>query len=566
MSESIDGVSSREESLTREGGAASTDVELGESPPRPPRSVFADSPTRTTLLGLLLIIATVAIYSPVRSHPFFELDDGFYVVDNVHVHNGLNWTTVKWAFTSFNMQNWIPLSFLSHALDYQFFGPIPAGHHQTNALLHALNAALLFWVLKRATGYAGRSFMVAALFAFHPMNVEAVAWVAERKTVLSMVFFLLALGAYRWYAREPRGGRYALVALLFALGLTAKAQIITLPFVMLLWDYWPLQRMFPPAQGPSSWSASNAFPPRSLRQLVEEKVPLLFLCGVDAMFTIRADAGARPQLWLPLSVRLGNAVFSYGRYLARTFWPTRLAPLYPFPGDSLTMWRVLGILILLIAISALAIAGRRHRYLPVGWFWFLGTLVPMIKVIQFGRDSMADRFAYQALIGLFIMICWGLPDWTERLRISTAWLASAGAVALLALTTLTYRQIGYWKDNLTIWSHASQVVENDWIAEDWLGVELMKQGRIDEALKHFFTAAAVNPDDGVSNFQIGLYEQKHGNPAEAITRYQQALRDQSQGLENIATLWENMGIAYRTLGDSRKARECFENAASFRRD
>jgi protein O-mannosyl-transferase len=407
---------------------ASTSVELSQNPPRRPWSVFADSPTRTVLLGFLLIMATVAVYSPVRSHPFFNLDDGLYVVDNVHVHNGLDRTTVKWAFTTFNMQNWIPLSLLSHAVDYRLFGSNPAGHHQTNTLLHALNAALLFWVLKRATGYAGRSFMVAALFAFHPMNVEAVAWVAERKTDLSMVFFLLALGAYRWYAREPRVGRYALVALLFALGLTAKAQVITLPFVLLLWDYWPLQRMFPPAQGSFSGLASNAFLPRSLRQLVEEKVPLLFLCWVDAMFTLRADAGARPQLWLPLSMRLGNAVFSYARYIAMAIWPTRLAPLYPFPGNSLTIWQVLGALILLIAISALVIAGRHHRYLPVGWFWFLGTLVPMIKIIQFGKDSMADRFAYQALIGLFIMICWGLSDWAERLRISAAWLVGASAV------------------------------------------------------------------------------------------------------------------------------------------
>ena len=549
-----------------EGYVASTGVELSQDQAVRPRSVFADSPTRTVLLGFLLIIATVALYSPVRSHPFFELDDGFYVVDNVHVHNGLDWTTVKWAFTAFDMQNWIPLSFLSHAIDYRLFGSDPAGHHQTNVLLHALNAALLFWVLKRATGYSGRSFMVAALFALHPMNVEGVAWVAERKTELSMVFFLLALGAYRWYAREPRAGRYALVALLFALGLAAKAQVIALPFVLLLWDYWPLQRMFPPAQGSSSCLASNAFPPRSFLHLVEEKVPLMFLSGADALLTMYSESGARPQLWAPLSVRLGNAVFSYGRYIVKAVWPSHLAPLYPNPGNSLTIWQVSGAGIVLIAITALVVGGRRHRYLPMGWFWFLGTLVPMLEIVQFGKEGMADRFVYQAFIGLFIMVCWGLSDWAAQRRISTAWLASASALVLLALATVTYRQIGYWKDNLTLWSHASQVVKNDWIAEDWLGVELMKQGRMDEALKHFFSAAAANPDDGVSNFQIGLYEQKQGNPADAITRYQQALHDQSQGLENTATLWENMGIAYRALGNSGKARECFENAASFRRN
>lgn len=566
LSELTTSLSRKEASPTREGYVASTNVETSQNPPRRPRSVFADSTTRTVLLGFLLILATVAVYSPVRSHPFFELDDGFYVLENVHVHNGLDWKTIRWAFTSLSMQNWIPLSFLAHALDYWLFGSNPAGHHLTNALLHALNAALLFWVLKRATGYTGRSFIVAALFALHPMNVEGVAWVAELKTELSMVFFLLALGAYRWYASEPRDGRYAVVALLFALGLAAKAQIITLPFVMLLWDYWPLQRMFPPAQGSSSARASNVFPPRSFFWLAREKVPLIFLCAADALITIHSEGGARPQLWFPLPVRLGNAAFSYLRYLGRAVWPSHLAPFYPNLSHSLTMWQVLGSFVLLIGITVLVIAGRRHRYLPVGWFWFLGTLVPMLEIIQFGKEGMADRFVYQAFIGLFIMICWGLSDWAERLRISTAWLAGASAVVLLALATVTYRQIGYWKDNLTIWSHASQVVKNDWIAEDWVGVELMKQGKTDEALPHFFRAAAANPDDSLSNFRIGLYEQKRGNSREAITRYQQALHDPWLEFGNTATLWENMGVAYRNLGDSKKAQECFQNAASFRRD
>ena len=550
----------------REGRVALADAESSPNPPWCAKGVFASSRTRTFLLGLLLIVVTVAVYSPVHRYPFFNVDDGFYVVENVHVHNGLGWETVKWAFTSLSMGNWIPLSFLSHALDYRLFGANPAGHHVINALLHALNAALLFWVLKRATGFTGRSFMVAALFALHPMNVEGVVWVAERKTELSMVFFLLALGAYRWYVTEPRDRRYAAVVLLFALGLTAKAQIITLPFVMLLWDYWPLQRMFPTAQDSSFSLASKILPSKSFFELVREKVPLMFLSGADALITMYTEPGARPQFWPPFPVRLENAVFSYARYLVRAVWPSGMAPFYPNPGNSLAMWQVLGAFILLIGISVLVIAGHRHRYLPVGWLWFLGTLIPMLEIIQFGREGMADRFVYQAFLGLFIMICWGLSDWAAQLRISTAWLASASAVVLLALATVTYRQVGYWKDNLTLWSHAARVVKNDWIAEDWVGAELMKLGRMDEALPHFFTAAAVNPNDGLSNFQIGLYEQKRGNSREAITRYQQALHDQSEGFANIATVWENMGIAYRNLGDSKKARECFENAASFRRN
>jgi len=521
---------------------------------------------RTFLLKLLLIAATIAVYSPVHHHPFFSLDDEFYVVDNVHLHHGLDWTTIKWAFTCFSMENWIPLSFLSHALDYQLFGANPAGHHDMNVLLHALNAALLFWVLKRATGYTSRSFMVAALFALHPMNVEGVVWIAERKTELSMVFFLLALGAYRWYARQPRDSRYVVVALLFALGLAAKAQVITLPFVLLLWDYWPLQRMFPPEQDPTSVPTSDTFPSRSFSALVMEKVPLLLLCGADALFTIYSEGEARPRYWPPLSMRLGNAVFSYGRYIVKAVWPSHLAPLYPNPSNWLTIWQVSGAAILLIAVTALVMAGRRHRYLPVGWLWFLGTLVPMLEIVQFGKEGMADRFVYQAFIGLFIMVCWGLSDSAEHFHISPAWLAWASAGALLALATVTHHQIGYWKDNLTLWSHAVQVVRNDWIAEDWIGTELLKQGKPDEALPHFFTAAALNPDDGVSNFRIAVYEQKRGNSREAITRYERALQDYAIGAKNTATIWTNMGIAYRNLGDSGKAHECFQKAASLRGD
>ena len=479
--------------------------------------LVADSHLRTFLLSLLLVLPTFAIYYPVHTHAFSRLDDYMYVIDNVHVRDGLSWKTVVWAFTALNMANWIPLSWLSHALDYQLFGLNPAGHHLVNVLFHALDVVLLFWVLKRATGYTARSFMVAALFALHPMNVEPVVWVAERKTMLSMVFFLLALDAYRWYAREPRATRFRLVALLFALGLMAKPQVITLPFVLLLWDYWPLQRMLP-AMGSSS-VPPETYPAQSFAGLIKEKVPLLFLCGMDALITIATQGTARPQYQPPLALRLKNAIFSYWLYIRKAFWPSGMAPETPQLGSFLTAWQVVDVVILLLLITGLVVAARRHRYLPVGWFWFLGMLVPMIGLIQPSQQGMADRFTYQAYLGLFIMVCWGLADWANQRHISVAWLASASVVALLVLALVTHRQIGYWKDEITIWSHASQVVKHHWLAEQNLGAELMREGKMDQARVHFLNATTIKPDDTKAIIGLAYCEQKLGNPQEAIVQY-----------------------------------------------
>jgi len=523
---------------------------------------LADSRARTFLLGALLVVITVALYAPVHSHPFFNLDDYFDVADNVHVHHGLDWETIKWSFTAMNMANWIPLSWLSHAIDYQMFGRNPAGHHDMNVFFHALDVVLLFWVLKRATGYTGRSFMVAALFAVHPMNVEAVAWIAERRSVLSMVFFLLALGAYRWYARNPTDRRYTVIALLFALGLLAKPQVITLPFVLLLWDYWPLQRMFPNAPSSSPQPEPGIFPPQTLSQLIKEKIPLLFLCVADAIFTVSAQASVRPGLMPPLSSRLKNAVFSYVLYIKKAFWPSGMAPELPHQGAWLTPWQVIGSVAVLLAITALVLAARRYRYLPVGWFWSLGMLVPMIGILQAGRQGMADRFGYQPYIGLFIMVCWGVADWAERRHISVAWVAATSAVVLLALTTVAYRQIGYWKDNLTLWEHGAATVPNHWAAEINIGIQLMAQGKEAEALPHLYKGSAINPDEGFSGKVIGYHEQSLGHLQEAISRYQHALRDYNLSNEDREHILRNMAAAYRDLGDLQKANECYAQALS----
>jgi protein O-mannosyl-transferase len=532
---------------------------------------------QTLLLSLLLVVAVAALYYPVSRHDFFDIDDYQYVVDNVHIRDGLNWSTVKWALTSHSYaNNWHPLTWLSHALDVQMFGLDPAGHHAVNVGLHALDVLLLFWIMLRATGYVGRSWMVAALFALHPMNVEAVAWVAERKTMLSMLFFLLALAAYRWYACTPRFHRYLAVVLLYLLGLMSKPQVITLPLLLLLWDYWPLQRMF--AIAPESSSDANAgapLPSRSFSWLVLEKVPLLLVCAAGALVTMHAQASGlaslpleerlRPEYWAPkLLSRSEHAIFCYAKYIGKAFWPSAMAPEYPSLGASLRLWQVLGAAALLLAITVLVFAYWRRRYLVTGWLWFLISLVPMLGIVQAGRQAMADRYAYGSFLGLFMMVCWGVADWTRQRSISTTWLASAGLIVLLALATVAYRQVGYWRDSFTLWSHARQVVPNHWAADDHLGVHLLSEGKTAEAMAHFFRASTINPDDGVSNVNIGFYEQTLGNLREAIARYRRALNDPGVGVDDRARVWNNMGVAYRDLGDLTEARECFEKSARTR--
>ena len=523
-----------------------------------------DSTARTFLLISLLTIATFALFFQVHTHPWSGLDDHVYVVDNVHLHT-LNWAAVWWSIRVMNYANWVPVSWMSHALDYHFFGANPAGHHLVSVLFHALNAVLVFWVLKRATGATARSFMVAALFVVHPMNVEAVVWIAERKTVLSMLFFLLTLAAYRWYVSGPRVSRYIVVFLFFGLGLAAKSQIVTLPCVLLLWDYWPLQRMNTPWREPAAADPpSTVFPRKSFSWLVLEKLPLLVPCILDAALTIYTQKSVRIGLMPPLSLRLKNAIFSYWLYLRKAFWPSGMAPELPQMGRFVSAWQILAILALLIGVSVAVVAFRRHRYLPVGWFWFLGTLVPMVGILQPSQQGSADRFVYQAYLGIFFIVCWGVADLAEQRHVSRVWLAAASALVLLALTIVSNRQIGYWKDEFTVWTHAAEVNQYHWLAQDNVAAQLQSRGKPLEALEHFHRAAAINPDDSFSNMEIGYYEQATGNLPEAVARYRQALKDQSLSDETRALLWRDLGVAYRNLGDLAKARECFQHSASYR--
>ncbi len=515
-------------------------------------------------LSLLLIVVTILLYLPVLHHPFSNLDDQGYVYENLHVQEGFTWSTIKWALTAFDDNNWHPVTWLSHTLDCQLFGIDPAGHHEMNVVWHAIDVVLLFWVLLQATGYLGRSFMVAALFALHPMNVESVAWVAERKTMLSTFFFLLALAAYRWYARQPRVGRYAVVAALFVLGLMAKPQIITLPCVLLLWDYWPLRRMFAGEPGRED-EPLPALPARSLKWLLWEKAPLLFLCAVSSLVTMKAQGIGRPRYWpYTFPIRIENAIVAYARYVQKAFWPWKLAILYPHPGTFLPAWHVVLASMLLLTVTALVLAGYRYRYLPVGWFWFLGMLVPVIGILQVGRQALADRYAYQSFLGLFILVCWGVADWSKHKRLPAAFLPSISALVLLALTVVTYRQIGYWNDNLAMWTRALQVTQNNWVAEDMVGGLLSSQGHSEEAIAHYRVAAALAPKDPISNLTIAIYEHQHGNPRDAIRFYQIALAGMDDPLEQ-AKLYQNMGVAYRDIGDHEQFEQCIQKSFALRR-
>jgi hypothetical protein len=546
-----------------------------------PAGPYASLAKRPYLLGLLLIIIGVALYYPVRTHPFVNYDDNLYVTDNVHVQTGLNWETLRWALVTYDAGNWHPLTWLSHAVDVALFDVNPGPHHQINMLLHALNAALLFWVLWRATGYAGRSFMVAALFAVHPINVESVVWIAERKTVLSMLFFLLALGAYRWYAAKPHVLRYTVVAVLFALGLMAKPQIVTFPCVLLLWDYWPLRRIAPR----SSLSALRSSPfalrqndsggisgekrtahseqrPSGKRWLLLEKLPLFAIAAGSAVMTMQAQSGSGAVLSLnavSVPARLSNAVVSYVRYLEKALWPVNLAPMYPHPGGSLPAWQICSGALILLAITAFVAQRRTRRYLLVGWLWFLGTLVPMIGLVQVGRQAMADRYAYLPLLGIFIMVCWGAADWAEQRRLPAALLPAVSVVVILALSLVARRQIAYWADNVTLWTHTIAVTPPNYIAQDDLGGALMVNKRLEEAIGHFRLAAAMHPTDPISAFNIGYYEQVHGNQLQAIERYKQAIVLTPRASLKILAL-DNMADAYRRLGNPAEARQCLDAA------
>jgi len=528
--------------------------------------------TRLTLcLGLALL--TVALYSGVRSNGFVNYDDDRYILTNNHVRAGLKWTTVVWAFRSVEEANWHPLTWLAHALDCQLFGVNPAGHHGMNLALHMANALLLFLLLERATGARWKSLTVAVLFAAHPLNVESVAWAAERKNVLAMLFFLLSLWAYGWYARRPSVKRYGVVALAFAMALMAKPVAITLPFVLLLADYWPLRRV-----KSSGDAAVNGDPGRCGEQglaavrLLWEKVPLLALAVGSGMVTMAAQkaggavntaAAAAPLL------RLENAVVCYVRYVEKVIWPARLAVLYPYP-HALPGWQVCASLAFLVGVTGAVLYWRDRRYLLAGWFWYLATMAPMIGIVQVGNQAMADRYAYLPCVGLLVMAVWGAWEAAETLgseKSGHVWrMALAGTMgcSVIALAAVTRMQVVYWHDDFTLWSHALAVTEGNYVAENNLGAILGKEGRVEEAVAHFRNAAALEPGDPGSQLNLGIYAQDHSDLRQAIARYETVVQLATD--ERIrGSAFAHLGQIYYAQGDYARAQKNYELAAQLHR-
>jgi len=522
--------------------------------------MMASPQKRNLAICLLLAVVTLALYSPAFGHPFiFNYDDDIYVNNNAHVKAGLTWETVRWALTSTESSNWHPVTWLSHALDCVLHGLNPHGHHVTNVLLHVLNVVLLFLLLVRATGAAGRSFLVAALFAVHPFNVESVAWIAERKNVLSTFFFLLTLGAYGWYALKPSIKRYAAVAALFVLALASKPMVVTLPCVLLLLDYWPLRRI----RGWNQFNPETAFPvPQApLSRLVLEKLPLLALSAADCAVTFFAQrSGGAMRLVLPLGVRLENAVYAYAMYVWKAFWPAWLAVFYPHPGATLAVWRLALAALFLFAVSVLVWWQRAVRpYLIVGWLWFLGTLVPVIGLVQVGEQAIADRYAYVPLIGIFVVAVWGAADLADSRQLSFRSRAKAAAIVLAILSLFTIDQLRYWRSAVDLWAHAVDVTKDSFLGEEDLGAALLATDRYAEAMPHFQKAVKLRPSDPGPHLNLAGDLALGDRPREAVLEYETAIPLTSDP-EMRLSAYTTLGRLYSNLGDYAKARASYQQA------
>ena len=500
-------------------------------------------PTRLTVrCCLLLFLVTLAVFSPAVTHGFMLQDDPTYVSANPVVQRGLTWDGVVWAFTTFHASNWHPLTWLSHTLDWQLAGANPRPHHFTSVLLHLANTVGLFLVLGRLTGSLWRVALVAALFALHPLHVESVAWVAERKDVLSTFFGILALGAYTAYSRLPRLAPYLLVVLAFALSLLAKPMLVTLPFVLLLLDYWPLQR-YPGAVRVREQEARDAggqrgdvpapFPAVNWGRLLLGKVPLLVLSAASCAITLRAQTSGDAVVSaerLPLPLRVENAVVAYVEYLRQTVWPTDLAAFYPHPAGALPAWQVGGAALVLRADTASAVTLRRRApALLVGWLWFLGTLLPVIGLVQAGTQARADRYTYLPLVGIFLAVAWAVPDRLASRRPVQVGLGVAAAVALTACAAATWVQLGYWESDTALWRHALQVTADNPVAHHNLGVALYVRGQVDKAEEHLAAAVRLSPNFAVALNNLGTCVARQGRLDEAAGLFTRAVEINPRG-------------------------------------
>ena len=508
------------------------------------------------MVCVLLAAAIFSVYFPVLRHPFINYDDDVYVTSNPYVNTGLKWQNLKWASTALATGNWHPLTWLSHQLDCQIFGLYAGGHHLSNLLLHTINTVLLFWLLREATKARWRSAMVAVLFALHPLNVESVAWVAERKNLLCTLFFLLTLAAYGWYARNPQLKRYLCVVVLFVLGLASKPMVITLPFVLLLIDYWPLGRM----EGWRTPLATFPVPQQKFSRLLLEKLPLLALSAVSAAVTLtaqkRAESVASFEHWT-LGSRLQNVVHGYAEYLWKTFFPNRLAVLYP--ASVLRASEVGLALVFLLVVGWLVWRLRSDPPVVVGFLWFLGILVPVIGFVQVGAQSMADRYTYIPCIGIFVAVVWAISGASQWLHIDRRWALPAGFVVVTALALLTAHQLKFWKSSDDLWTHTLQVTVNNFVAEENLGSSLVALRRDDEALPHFLNAEQIVPQNATARMNLGAALLHKGHYHDALEHFQ-AIESLSKDQTLLLGAYQGLGVANAKLGDRAQARKYFLKA------
>jgi protein O-mannosyl-transferase len=494
------------------------------------------------LLAILLAAGTMVLYAPALRNGFVNFDDPDYLTRNAHVLQGISWANLKWALGTDNpASNWHPLTWIAHMLDVQLYGTNALGHHFTNVFLQTLDVLLLFLLLERATNQPLRSAAVAALFALHPLNVESVAWVTELKTVLCMFFFLLTVWAYGWYVRKPGIGRYLCVFAFFAFALMSKLMVVSLPFGLLLLDYWPLRRFSYAAEPAEKRALLSSF-----LTLVIEKIPLLLLAAAASWVTLRLHRrqGALAAA-MPLSWRLKNAVYSYGVYLGKAIWPSRLAVFYPHPENTLAWWKVILAALLLVGISAVVWRFREKQYLLFGWLWFLGTMVPMIGIVQSGRQGMAGRFMYIPMLGLFIAVIWLLGDWASRFHLHRGIAAAAFVLLASPYVYATRKQISYWRDSFTLFSYTLQVTNNNGIAENNMGAALMERGQPDLALAHFESAVRLIPDLAFAHYNLGVLLQRQNLAEQAAREYRLAIALSSAPAE-AAQAHNNLGILYLT--------------------
>ncbi len=546
-----------------------------------------DNNRRTSLICIFLAIAVFAIYWQVNKYDFVGFDDNEYITENRHVQTGLTSGNVTWALTTFHAGNWHPLTWISHMLDCQLFGLKPGWHHLVSLLFHIANTILLFLVLSRMTKGLWQSAFVAAIFAIHPLHVESVAWVAERKDVLSTFFWMLTMGAYAFYVQRREIKIYLLCLFFLALGLMAKPMLVTLPFVLLLLDYWPLRRLTIGTSSvndnPQSEKSLNTRSKKKERgrytkkaehenktekqtrqgprmvQVILEKVPFFVLSLASSIVTYVAQqkGGAVGSLQsYPLSARIANALVSYCGYIGKMVWPENLAVLYPHPG-MLPTWQVIGAVLILGLTTFLIIrAVKRYPYLTTGWLWYLGTLVPVIGLVQVGAQAMADRYTYIPIIGVSIMVAWGVPELLKKWRHRNTALAAMAVITLSILSYATWGQVQYWQNSITLFKHTVERTTNNPIMQNNLGNSLEDEGRLDEAITHYAEAVRINPDLADSYNNMGLALTKRGSANEAIPNFLKAIKINP----NHAAAHYNLGTLLASQGKLEEAihhfREC----------